>query len=729
MKYLTLMLGTSLFLTLLICKKEATSPSIDPASLTASSDIIPYRDGDKWGYMHRDGRIVVPAEYEYAYLYYDGYGRFSTTELTGLVSPKGKTILPPTYMSIGNFEDGLASVYTQNEKVGFIDTTGKLVIAPVYDEASDFREGMAMVKKDGQYLLIKPDGTIVKSLGNLLPFYEEPFYYHPQLLKLQDSEYRLVQQQENYLIGLVDQSGNTVLKPIYESLSHPVNGVMVAQMGGKAGLIRLDGTEITPLEYNMLYRVDADRFLAQKEENKFGVLNSQGQAVVPFEYNILYEGMDGQYFVSKDSLIGMMDDQGKTVIPMQYLNLFASQGYIIGSNQQSRMGVLSPDNKVVIPFEHDYIEVLSEDRFLVEVKQKRGIMDKKGNWILKPEYDFGAMMEADHEMDASQEKPRTLVLLFKDGQGMLFNTDGKMISDKKWLYCGYPDPFGHVRATDINGRETVFDSNGKAYAKDPELKKVTVRTAQELFDAIANDTEITLEDGQYDLGKVSGGSDYAAIFDYGFEDRSIVIKNTRNLHLKAKNPGKAQLVTTYEFIPVLRMELCNNLSLNGLSIGHEVKPGLCDGAVLSPESVSYLVIENCDLYGSGTLGIEALYCNYVYLRQTTIRECTRGIAYLENSSECRFEKCTMKDNQGGHMVQNVSSYNVIFSDVTFDNNHTPLEYGPFDFFELRNVYQALVLKNCTFTNCSADYLATDGTLLEVTNVKRDGLVLRMGESR
>ncbi|HMQ48906.1 MAG TPA: WG repeat-containing protein [Saprospiraceae bacterium] len=693
------------------------------------SDIIPYRDGSKWGFMHQDGRIVVPATYEYAYVYYDGYGRFSTDELSGLVSPSGQTILPPTYMSIGNFEDGLATIYTKEEKIGFIDTTGKIVIAPVYDEASDFRNGQAMVKKNDQYMLIKTDGSLVKSLGNLMPFYEEPFYYNPRLLDVQDKAYRLVQQQENYLIGLIDQSGNTVLKPIYESLSHPFGGVMVAQMGGKAGLIRLDGTEITPLEYDMLYRVGADRFLASKSENKFGVLDSKGQAVVPFEYSILYEGIDGQYFVSKDSLIGLMDNQGKIAIPMQYLNLFASQGYIVGSNQQSRMGVLSASNQIVIPFEHDYIEVLSEDRFLVEVNQKRGIMDKKGNWVLAPEYEYQAMMEADHEMDASQEQPRSIVLLFKDGQGTLFNTDGKVISDKKWLYCGYPDPFGHTRATDINGRETVFDRNGKAYAKDAELKKVTVRTAQELFDAIADDTEITLEDGQYDLGMVSGGSDHAAIFDYGFEDRSIVIKNTSNLHLKAKNPGKAQLVTTYEFIPVLRMELCNNISLNGLSVGHEVKPGLCDGAVLSPESVSYLVIENCDLYGSGTVGVEALYCNYLYLRQTTIRECTRGMLYLENSSECRIEKCTMKDNQGGHMVQNVSSYNVFFDQVIFDNNHTPTEYGPYDFFEVRNVYQPMGLKNCTFTNCSADYLATDVTLLEVTNVKRDGLVLRMGESR
>jgi hypothetical protein len=81
--------------------------------------LIPYRKGDKWGYIDKQGEIVIPIQYDDA----------------------------------GFFSEGLARVRV-NGKYGFIDTKGNMVIPAVYDEAYGFSEGLAQVKINGKWRYI-----------------------------------------------------------------------------------------------------------------------------------------------------------------------------------------------------------------------------------------------------------------------------------------------------------------------------------------------------------------------------------------------------------------------------------------------------------------------------------------------------------------------------------------------------------------------------------------------
>lgn len=334
-----------------------------------------------------------------------------------------------------------------------------------------------------------------------------------------------------------------------------------------------------------------------------------------------------------------------------------------------------------------------------------------------------------HEGMAVPDQAQHTVLLFKQGIGKLYNLDGKLLSDKMWLYGGFTDANGFIMMTDCNGRESMVDAKGKVFAKDPVLKSVTVRTAQELCNAIADDTEIILEDGQYDLGSITDTSEYVGIFDYGFEDRTILIRNVRNLHIKAKNAGKAEIVVTYSYVPVLKLQYYQNISFSGIVMGHAINPGHCDGAVISAEGGTYLTLDNCDLYGSGTYGVEASGISYLHVRNTTIRECTRGILWLENTGDCYFTNCSMRDNTGADMVNLNGTYNVVFDQVRFENNHVPTEWGPYDFFRFENSYQAIQLNNCLFKNCTADYFTTNSSLIEETDSRKEGLTIRKSIAR
>ena len=147
MKNCTLALLVALLLLSAACRQ---SDNKAPATTddTVELSLIPYRDGDLWGFAKPNGSVVVRPQYESAYLLDDGYGRFYSGDKTGIISPEGKVLLETTdYMYIGAFENGLASFVTKAGRNGYLNAQGEVVIAPVYDEAYPFQRDFAIVRK------------------------------------------------------------------------------------------------------------------------------------------------------------------------------------------------------------------------------------------------------------------------------------------------------------------------------------------------------------------------------------------------------------------------------------------------------------------------------------------------------------------------------------------------------------------------------------------------------
>jgi hypothetical protein len=706
----------ALFLLNACSKPQASGPDGGPAFLMA-----PYRDGDLWGFAKPDGSILIEPAYESAWVYADGFGRMTDPSFMGLVSPEGKLLLKPQYNFIGFFSEGRAVFQDKNGAYGYIDETGAVVIAPVYENAEDFKDGVAIVKKNDQNLLIRPDGALVKSIGQLDRYHPDPYEGMFASDINYDPGFIPVTQAENYLAGLIDKDGNTVLKPVYEHLSRPQNGVLIAQMGGKYGLIRTDGSELTPRKYSYMELIAPGLYTAMNENERHGLINEKGETVLPFEYSYISSAGEGLFITARDEKSGIIDRKGAVIVPFEYNSLYPRMGVLVAFDGQGKAGIVSMKNEIVVPFEYENLEILRADRFLADKGGKRGLIDNKGKIILPFEHTLAYIGEDSFEYFDGMERPRHSVILFKDGAGTLYNLDGKRLSDKKWLYHGYPDVFGLIIATDANGRMNFVGPNGMIYAKDAPVKKKTVSTAQELFDAIGDDSEITLADGQYDLGKVNGGSAHAQIFDFGFDDRTVVIRNAKNLHIKAQNPGKAEIVTAYAYVPVLRLEDCSNITLAGLKMGHNVEPGHCDGAVIAAEIVSYLQIENCDLYGSGTVGLEAVNSSNIVMRNTTVRECTAGILSLQGCYSSAFYNCEFTGNNGyAGMVITQYSHDVLFRDCRFRDNHASKDFSPTWFFQTEENYPSITLENCSFENCTAGAFANNPEAVVEVNVSKDG---------
>jgi parallel beta-helix repeat protein len=117
---------------------------------------------------------------------------------------------------------------------------------------------------------------------------------------------------------------------------------------------------------------------------------------------------------------------------------------------------------------------------------------------------------------------------------------------------------------------------------------------------------------------------------------------------------------------VLNFEGCHSLALRGLTVGH-TKSGYCRGGVLRFENCSNVTVENCELFGSGTYGIEFLNCENIEIVGTTVKECTYGAVNITNVSNAAFRDCKFQDNTG------------------------------FELFKLDGVIEAVTLQDCEFS--------------------------------
>ena len=122
-----------------------------------------------------------------------------------------------------------------------------------------------------------------------------------------------------------------------------------------------------------------------------------------------------------------------------------------------------------------------------------------------------------------------------------------------------------------------------------------------------------------------------------YDGRELIIRNIHGLTLRGESG--AHLVVDAAYANVLSFENCDNIRIENLTLGHAVEKGFCTGGVIYLRNCNNVEIVNCDLYGCGTYGIEALDCSNVKVENTVIRDCSYGGLTLSYCDDVQFTDC------------------------------------------------------------------------------------------
>ncbi len=246
--------------------------------------------------------------------------------------------------------------------------------------------------------------------------------------------------------------------------------------------------------------------------------------------------------------------------------------------------------------------------------------------------------------------------------GIAMQQDGSMIMQNHYEYTYEDEETGE--------KEEYADDSYKLYLRDGDPNRteilnryryqetVTVSTVEELYNALGSGKHIILKGGTYNISKMDKSKVsndnlnyyyYEGEYHESYGD-SIVVNYLSNVWLEGEAGAEVLICTEDYSVAPLEFQSCGNIVLENLTLGHEVEPGYCSGAVVSMESSYYVTVKNCRLYGSGTYGIEARYCNSVEVTDSQIYECTYGLLELGNCSNWTFTDCQFRDSMEFSML-------------------------------------------------------------------------------
>lgn len=234
-----------------------------------------------------------------------------------------------------------------------------------------------------------------------------------------------------------------------------------------------------------------------------------------------------------------------------------------------------------------------------------------------------------------------------------------------------------------NGEETKIEdtqSVGKA---------VKVNNAKDFLEAIVPGATITLSPGYYNLSEYTEeiwdkeGEEWnqnhpyvklRECYDGGIE---VVVQNVDEIFISGdlESDIVTELVVETRYGAVLNFENCNNISMNGLTMGH-TQAGACDESVITFSNSTDIHLSAMDLYGCGMYGFTAMDgSGNIYVQSCTIRDCEAGPFYItEPVGKYEFRNCWLNGSSGGGYYEPARGAELSFVECNFGTYETNYWY-------------------------------------------------------
>ncbi|WP_320003246.1 WG repeat-containing protein [Shiella aurantiaca] len=328
----------------------------------------------KYGLMDGEGKILIPNTYAYLHFaapYYIASQKSGSKMLQGLLDPSGKSILPITYPAIQALSselleitqaDGLKNLYSTSQKQ-FVSAFQWESFQPFHDFFIGYKQGWGYVfTAQGNQLNTSGFSDIRLQDGKLQiktqPQWEIIGLDNTPKQRLAFEEIKIVSQgvfwaRTHTAQWLISPSGNTLFGP-YEQLVPTSNDWALFKQNGKWGMANFFGNVFLPAEYDSLYADELYIYLFQKTgfDKGWQVLNYKKEPIAHESFDYIERSTEGMIKVERKGKWGFINKSTRTVIPCLY----------------------------------DRVADYQYNQCVVEYHGREGVIDKKGYWILLPEY-------------------------------------------------------------------------------------------------------------------------------------------------------------------------------------------------------------------------------------------------------------------------------------------------------------------------------------------------------
>lgn len=384
------------------------------------TNYLRYKENEKWGLADSTGVKITEAIYHAIEKNWTFEGLLLVSTKTensknthsGLIDFKGNIILPLIYDNILSeyvYNNEITFLASKESYIGAVNKKNETVIPFQYQELKYIEDyyGPAsfLAKKDDKF------GFIYLNNKVFIDFKYETIFYSYSIDEIFANN--RIKVSVDGKEGIINNSGNYIIQPKFKAIinfNENWNRNMIAFKSQKSmGIIDTLGHIIVdPIYTNIYIYSDSIINCTYKEEHLINVHTNKKQIFEEIEtYGFSYEDSTGNYqtaYLSKiNDLYGYISIQsGETIIPFIYEE-------ILDKNFDCRISIVLKDGKY-------------------------GMIDKKGNEILKAEYEFIKMRDCDYNSSYIH-----YVFVKKGDMWGVFDEEGKGKYNDNFIFSTYEE--------------------------------------------------------------------------------------------------------------------------------------------------------------------------------------------------------------------------------------------------------------------------------------------------
>lgn len=260
--------------------------------------------GGLWGFIDTDGEWKIKPIYRGAWSFKEGKARVKLLDgKYGYINKAGNQVIPANYDEADDFQEGYAVIKTNN-RWQFINHEGKLLTEDSWEQVFPFKNGYARISNGGWWGILNTSGNIIinplyESIGDLI------------------SNRTPIETKGHW--GYADSSGKIIIPPKYEQATSFQNGIAVVKNGSVWQWLDTIGTVLNQHKVDYVYELGLDRWAAVRGDTAFVLIDHDGTALTPFQYSQLNKFNDGLAVFGKDGYFGYMDSLGGHTISNIFL--------------------------------------------------------------------------------------------------------------------------------------------------------------------------------------------------------------------------------------------------------------------------------------------------------------------------------------------------------------------------------------------------------------------------
>ncbi|HEX8564620.1 MAG TPA: WG repeat-containing protein [Pyrinomonadaceae bacterium] len=284
----------------------------------------PIQENGKWGYVDKNGKVVIQPQFYWAEEFSEGLAAFENDEgLHGYVDVTGKIVIEPKFSNWSDFSEGVAAVAIDIFQYGFIDKAGNWIIEPKFAHSFPFRDGLAPIRllppkgqpltpgREKSAFIDKTGKIVLEPPGDILNARTSEGFAFLQIIQEEGAGVKEV---------IVDRAGNILIEAEKIELDGFSEGLTPVKKNGKWGYIDVTGKFVIEPQFAEAKSFSEGLAAVQVGEN-WGYINKQGKLVIPakFEMNSLNEGdkhsfSEGLALVYQSDRCVYLNQTGKAVI-------------------------------------------------------------------------------------------------------------------------------------------------------------------------------------------------------------------------------------------------------------------------------------------------------------------------------------------------------------------------------------------------------------------------------